>query len=508
MAQPSAAPPQADSATAEAQGSVLPTDDRGVARGVAVSASSQVVAQGLHMVLNVVSSLVIIRYLPPSTYGDFVLVMTLMTVIGLLSDFGLNKLGVRDVAADARGENEVVGTVIGMRLVLAVVAAGLFQLVLLALDRSAEVHAAAALASLTFLASGLMSVTISFEVRLQQHIPAFTMLLGELVETALVVWLVRHDGSLVALYGAVALGMGVAALVAVLLFRRRITLRPRFTTARVRPLVRGAVPLASASLVGIVLVKLDTLVLVVLRSPHEVGLYGAAYAPVEYLAVGAVVLANVMLPLLAHYHVVDRGRFLATYRLGTEALAAIVVPLAVGIACLAQPAVDLVYSESYQGAVTPMRVLGSSLLVISFCAWFAIVLLAVGQERLIVRYTAAMLAFGVVIQPIVIVWLGATGAALGVTIVGLLTAVWAGRLVRRHADATLDLSRLARILLAGGVLALAILGLHRLGLDVWIAAAVGAVAYVAALVLFGVAPRHLTSVLAEREVLTTAEEVA
>jgi O-antigen/teichoic acid export membrane protein len=488
--------------------SILPSDDHGVARGVVVSASSQVGVQVVHMVLNVVSSLVIIRYLPPETYGDYVLVMTMMTVIGLLADFGLNKLGVRDVAADGTGEDQVVGTIIGLRLLLAAIAAVLFQVVLSVLGRSAEVHLAAALASLTFVASAILSITISFEARLQQHISAFTLLVGELVETSLVVWLVRHDGTIAQLYGAVAIGMGAAALVAIVFYRRRIALRPRFATARVKPLIKGALPIASASLVGILLVKLDALVLVVLRPTDEVGLYGAAYAPIEYLAVAAVVLANVLLPVLSHYHVTDRGRFLAAYRLGAEALAALVVPMAVAIACLARPAVELVYSSRYEGAIVPMQLLGAALVTISFCAWFAIVLLAVGEERRIFRYNGVMLGIGLLIQPPVIAWLGVTGAAIGVATIGLLTASWAAHLVQHTTGATLRVSRLVRIAVANGVLALIILGLSHLGLDIWLAALVGAVAYLPLLLLLGVAPRDLASLLAERDEAKAEEALA
>ncbi|MCZ7527866.1 MAG: oligosaccharide flippase family protein [Acidimicrobiia bacterium] len=460
-----------------------------------MSASSQVGSQVVHMLLNVVSSLVIIRYLPPSSYGDYVLVMTMMTVTGLVADFGLNKLGVRDVAAHESDEPEVVGTVIALRLGLAVVAAGVFQAVLLGLGRSAEVHTAAALASLTFVASALMSVVISFEVRLQQHIPAFTLLLGEIIETGLVLWLVRHHGSLSQLYGAAALGTGVAAAVAVVLARRRLVLRPRFDASRMAPLIRGALPLAAASLVGIVLIKLDTFVLVLLRPRREVGLYGAAYAPVEYLAVAAVVLVSVLLPLLARYHVTDRARFVAVYRLGTEALLAFVLPMAVLLAVVAGPAIDVVYSGQYRGATTPMRLLGFGLVVMSLSAWYAIVLLAVGQQHLIVRYTAAMLGVAAVVHPVLIAWLGATGAALGVLAVGLLTAAWAGRLVRRMTDARVDVSRVARVVGAGAAIGVVAVGLDVAGVGVWPAAACGALVYVPTLFLLGVAPRDLASLL-------------
>ncbi len=209
--------------------SLLPADDKGVARGVVVSATSQVGSMVVHMALNIVSSLVIIRYLAPPNYGDYVLVLTLMTMIGLLSDFGLNKLGIREVAVDGTGEAEVVGTVIALRLGLAMVAAVVIQLVLFALGRSAEVHTAAAIASITFAANALLSVTIAFNVRLQQHVEAFTILFGELVETSLILWVVLAGGTLTELFAATAFGTALAALIAIFLAHRRLSLRARFT---------------------------------------------------------------------------------------------------------------------------------------------------------------------------------------------------------------------------------------------------------------------------------------
>jgi hypothetical protein len=64
-----------------------------------------------------------------------------------------------------------------------------------------------------------------------------------------------------------------------------------------------------------------------------------------------------------------------------------------------------------------------------------------------------------------------------------------------------------RIVVANILLALAIVGLHVMGLDIWIAAALGAVGYLVSLFLLGVAPRDLTSLLAERDVLSPAEAV-
>ena len=72
--------------------------------------------------------------------------------------------------------------------------------------------------------------------------------------------------------------------------------------------------------------KLDALMLAVLRTPREVGLYGSAYQPIEYTFLAAAVVVNVAFPLVAAaYGAGDHERFALLYRRGAEALVAVMV---------------------------------------------------------------------------------------------------------------------------------------------------------------------------------------
>ena len=94
----------------------VPTEQRDIARRVTHSVVFQIVAKGAHVVFNVVSSLAIIRYLAPATFGDYVLVGSLVTLFGLLTDFGIDKFAIREISLDERAESEITGTVVVMRL--------------------------------------------------------------------------------------------------------------------------------------------------------------------------------------------------------------------------------------------------------------------------------------------------------------------------------------------------------------------------------------------------------
>lgn len=428
-----------------------------VDRGVTVSVSVQFGAKLVHLALNVVSSLAIINYLSPARYGDFVLVLIVTTLLGLLCDFGLVRVAVREVSREPDLEAGALGTVMALRLALAVVSAGLVQVVLLAMGSTGAVRVAAAVASLYFVCDALLAAAIVFHVRLRQQYEALALTVAELVETALVLVVIARGGTFLQLVAAPVVGGVVGVVIAVGIARGRFRARPRLNLGLVRPLMRAAVPVAANGFVGIVVLKLDGLMLGALRPSDEIGLYGAAFQPVEYLLVATVTAVTVVLPLLSRYHRDDPARFEAMYRRGTEVLLAVMVPLALLVAVLAQPAVRVVYSDAYADSAAPMRVLAVALVMMSLCAWQAIVLLAAGRQRVTLAYNCGALVLGAVIHLALIPTFGYMGAAVGTLGTTAATALVAGVVAGRLLGTSLDRGRLARLGLAH-VLALAVFG--------------------------------------------------
>jgi O-antigen/teichoic acid export membrane protein len=486
----------------------MPVHRGEVARRVGVSVGVQMAAKGGHVVLNIVSSLAIIHYLRPGSFGDYVLIMALSTTVGMLADFGINQLAVREVSVEESTEGAIVGTVIVVRIGLSVVAALAIQAVLLGLGKSGEVRLAAALIATSFLSNAVMACTIAFHVRLRQHREALIILLGELIETTGILVLIVHKAPLSGLTAATAVGSGVAAVVAVV-STRRVGLRPRFEATRVRSLMGPALPLAIAGLVGIILVRLDSLMLAVMRSSRDVGIYGAAFQPVQYILIAVVAFTTVFLPLLSRFARTDRARFTATYQRGTEGLLAFMVPVGLVVVFLARPAVALVYPASYAPAVGPMQLLGVSTVLMALSAWQSLVLLSVGRQGLTARYNLAALGIGAACHAALIARYGTIGAALGTLVVGGVTAGTATVLVHRVAHVSLDVRRLALVAAANAIGTALGFGAWASGAGAWLGVAVGLSGYAAALWLLGVVDlHHVAEHLRDRTEAAAEAEVA
>jgi O-antigen/teichoic acid export membrane protein len=453
------------------------------ASAVAVGAASSVLAKLVHFALNVVASLALIRYLGPTGFGDYVFAFGFAALFGLLSDFGLTKVAVRDMSRDDRAASAVLGTSVATRFALAILCAVVAQFALLPFGMGARVHVAVALASMLFAVEALLSVTALFQVRLVMQYEATVLLLVQVLDTALILWLVSRDAGLLAVVAAPVvcslLGLVLAAWLARSRFHARFTIEPR----RAFGLVREAWPLGLTALLAVVYLKADSVLLGVLATPADVGIYGAAYKPVEYLFLAIGMIVNAMFPLLARSYGNDVGRFEIVYQRGTDVLLAIALPIAVGVALLAGPIVGAMYDSEFTAAAGPLQILCVGLVFMLLGTWQGFAMLAARRQRVVLACNAAALVLNLVLNLSLIPRFGYIGAAASALCTSVFIGILTGAVASRFLHVSIDGMRVARVLLANAMFGAGLWVALALGLP-WVAASVAAgTLYAASLLL-------------------------
>src|SRR5579859_3550358 len=383
-----------------------------IAHAVAFSTLAQILARGVHLALNVVASLALVRYFGPAGYGDYVFVMSFCALFGLISDFGLTKVAVRDMSRSPEETNAILGTSMLTRLGLAVLSLVLVQVVLLALGIAPNLRLAAAVASLQYASDALLSIVAVFQLRLAMQYEALVTVFGQLIDTCLILLLTAHSASLRLLVGAPVFSGFVAAGLATLLARRRFAASLGVDLSLVAGLLRQALPVGLTLLVAVAYLKIDSVLLGLLATPRDVGIYGAAYKPVEYLLLAAAIIVQPLFTLLARWYAIDPVRFEAVYRRGSELLLAYAIPVAVMIACIGEPLVRVAYSDDFAAASLPMLLLSIGVIFMVISSWQGFTLLAGGRQRVTLTYDAAGLALNAILNVVLIRWLGYMGAAI------------------------------------------------------------------------------------------------
>jgi O-antigen/teichoic acid export membrane protein len=238
-------------------------------------------------------------------------------------------------------------------------------------------------------------------------------------------------------------------------------------------------------------------VLGAMRPAHDVGIYGAAYQPIEYLVLGSAILVNVLFPLLASWNETDHDRFVSLYRRGTDALAAATLAVPVLAVLVGPPVVDAVLEPRYGPSARVLLLLSVALVFIVAHTWQAFVLLAAGQQRVMLGAMSVALALNIVLDVALISAFGSTGAALATLATSAAVCWWMTGATTRLAGASVDAGSLCRV--AAAAMAMAVAGWLALlaGLAWPLVAAAALAVYVVALRRLGVAdPVALRSLLA------------
>jgi O-antigen/teichoic acid export membrane protein len=266
--------------------------------------------------------------------------------------------------------------------------------------------------------------------------------------------------------------------------RRRFATRLDLDLRRLPGLLWESAPIGITLLLAVGYLKLDSVLLGVLATPVDVGLYGSAFRPIEYLLLASGVLITPLFPLLSRWYGRESARFTLVYWRGMDALFVIAIPVPVLLFWIADPLVRGVYTESFAAAAMPLRVLAVALVLMIVSAWQGFALLAAGRQRLTVIYDAAALILNVGLNLALIPRFGYLGAAMAALATSGLVVACSSLVARRVLELRGTTSRLPQIMAANAALAAAAGGLVVAGAPWWLALVLSPLPYVAALLLF------------------------
>ena len=166
------------------------------------------------------------------------------------------------------------------------------------------------------------------------------------------------------------------------------------------PIIKAGAPIGLVTLVLTVLVKLDQVLISFLSDGgnRDVGAYGAAFRLVEATMFISWSFTAAFLPWAARRTEDEWERLGEGYELGLKALTAMLLPIGVTFAVLAEPIVNLLYGEQYDAAVGALRWLGVMTVFYGLNLLDAIVLVARDRPLAFARICAVVVALNVALN--------------------------------------------------------------------------------------------------------------
>jgi O-antigen/teichoic acid export membrane protein len=383
-------------------------------------ASVSAASAGLLFLLFIVAG----RTLGDVEFGKFSFALALGTIFETLMDFGFHQVTIRAVARDKSRASELLRHTLGLKVIWATGALGALIATATLLRPERDVRAAC------YLLGGSL-VLRSYMLTIRGVLQGLERFAWDSV-------VVVADRAILLAFGIVALasGAGLHGLAIAFVAARAVALGlsawvthaqlgglgVRFDPAIWRELQTTALPIGFFLVVLNVYAYVDGVMLGVMRTDVETGLYTAAYRAYEGLSYPAAAIAAVLTPRLSDLFRTDRGRHRRVASVGLAGAAALAIVISTVVYSLASPLMIGLFGSDFAPAAAPFRILSVGLSLV-FAIWVLhAIAISVDREQLLLKTAIAGLVANVALNLYVIPRIGASGAALA-TVAGELVSL-------------------------------------------------------------------------------------
>lgn len=462
------------------------------APGLAVRLAANTLVQAVGSVLGSLVSfftfVAVTRGLGPAAFGDLTTATVFLYVPVVLAELGFTATVVREISREPERTEEAMRASVPLRLIVAAGGIGAAVGLGMAMPFNDRTKVAILISSLgAFLTLATVSVLPVLQAQLKMHWAVVGNLAGRLLTLALTLGALAAGLGFKSIVAAQVVGIALTFVVYVAVVATMVPLRPRIDLRYWRALLGTSIVLGLALAVSQVYFRLDTVLIALIRSPEEVGLYGAAYKFIELSELLIAAAGVSLVPPLARFIATGDPRAGPLVQRVFDVLVAAAAPLAVAMLILPREIVVATAGEDFSDAAGALRLLGPYVLLSFASGVFWRVLLAAGRDRALLAMSTSVLSLNLALNLVLLPRYGFKAAAVTSVVSELFALALATVVVRRQ-----GLLPGVRYLPVVAVAAAAMAGtIALLPGPALIAAAVGSIVYLALLLAAPGAAREI-----------------
>ncbi len=431
-----------------------------LAKRIASSALSQVMAKFIIAALSVISVKFITQYLGVEGYGKYTVIYEMMAFSGIIADFGFFHIALREMGKDRENMPKILGNILSMRFLLAILASVLtFSIVFFFTDYEIDTVKLGLIIALGTSTIGLMGTTITavIQVNLKMTYAAAIQILGKITMIGYLWYAVVNDlGFLHMLYS------GLIGTILVLVLTYFYTIRYSriyfgFDWVVWRDLLRATYPMGIALILYNLTLRAPILMLDrIVKEEALTGVYGVSQRITEVLIFIPIAFMNSVLPIISkliHDGTDEAKKHLEKIiQYSFDILNALSLPFIAGAVILSPQIITLLSKAEFTQGTHIFQILVSMIFFYYLSTLFGYILLAYNKQTLYMWANAwaagVTLVAGFVITPLFREY-GALTAHILAEVVAMFVTYW---YLRRFLHFKISFTNFFRMLLASFIL--------------------------------------------------------
>ncbi len=385
---------------------------------IAKNATALFAFQIVVAILSLVLSIFIARSLGDVIFGKYSFALAFIAIFAIFSDLGYNTLLIREVARDKTRASKYLSNVLSMRALLSLI---IFALIVIAIN---VMGYPANTINVVYL-FGIATLITSFSAVFKVTFRAFEKMEYE-AGIGIFTNIIRVSLALLVLF----LGYGLMEIALVFLFssifdfllsflicdRKFVKPKIELDLNFWKSTIKIALPLSMLSIFSLIYVRIDTVMLSIMKGDAVVGWYNAAYSLVLGFKPIPHLFMNAIFPLMAGYFISSKESLKVVYEKSFKYLFILGLPLAVGITLLADKIILLFYGVQFENSIIALQILAWDVLLIFSCAPLGGLLVSIDKQNKMAVLVGITALVNVILNLILIPHFNYVGAAVATII--------------------------------------------------------------------------------------------
>lgn len=412
-------------------------------------------AKVVSTVLALVAIGFITRYLGRDGFGNYATVLAFFAFFNAVADLGLYSISTREISRPDADEKSIMGKVFTLR-VFSSLLVFLFALILIIfLPYPSEIKLGIVVVAATFVLTSSYSILNGvFQKNIAMNKVAASEVLGKIFQVALVILAVKKDWGFPAIIGAFFLASSLNAVLVFVLSRKYIKFKLDFDFPFWKKFLRDSAPMGISVLITFFYFKMDTILLSMMQSSADVGIYNVAYKIIENLIFFPAMIMGLIFPIMSRYIFTDRQKFEIISNKTFKIFVLLVIPIVLGVLFLSEEIVGLIGGAGFQESALTLRILIFALIFIFFGNFWSSLLLAGNLQKKLMYALLCCAVFNISANLIVIPLFSYKGAAVISTLTEMLVVFLAFYLTFRHLHYLPKIDNWGGIFLSSTIMAL------------------------------------------------------
>lgn len=363
-----------------------------LSRKIAHNTIVQMGGKIISTILGLLSLALITRYLGQDGFGEYTTIITFLTILAVIADFGLTLVTVQMISAvkDKADETKILNNLFGFRLVSIIALLLIAPLIVWFFPYSHAIKFGILITAPYFIFPALSQIIIGLlQKKLSMDRAALAEVISRLV-LVLGVFLVWHlNWGLNGILISTVISGAVSFLAHYLLAKKFVLLKPAWDFIWWQEIIKRSWPLAITVILNLIYLRADIIFLSLFKSTGEVGLYGAAYRVVDVLTTLPFMFAGLILPVMTAAWLDNKKEyFKKIMQKSFDVMVMVAIPLIFGGLLFARQIMTLVAGKEFIESGPILKLLIIAVAAIFVGTIFSHAVIALNKQKKLIGFYA------------------------------------------------------------------------------------------------------------------------